>query len=359
MAIKEIVDENGRKRYEVSKYWPGNSGRFRRFFPNKTAAQKTFDRIAGAIAGGTWRELKEQLDRTIEEQPEVFTLESFTEGFIEHCKSVGHRSWKRYELSLSTINTRLGKIELPEFRRYHLHDYVEKRSKDESLRNPGQKVAPNTINNEITALASMFSYALEKGVIDAHPLVRFKKLRLQEQEIRVPSQAEYETLITKAAELDQVVAGYLVTLGELGLRKKEGLQMCRHWINWQNSTATISGLTKSRKIRTVPLTDTAITWLKAVLAVVPIKDNHVFYNSNTGRAWEEPKKIFYEAREAAGLPWIGLHTLRHFRVSRWFAEGHDPRTIQVWAGHSDIKTTMRYCHFAPDPTRVQRQVQEA
>lgn len=355
MAIKELPSG----RWEVSKYWPRGNGRFRREFPNKTQAQKMIDRLAGAIAGGTWRTLKEELDRTPEETPVVHTIESYTEGFLKHCTAVGHRSVRTYTLSLEAINTRLGKIVLGEFKRHHLHSYIETRSKDDSRRHPGQKVAANTINNEITALSSLLTYALEKGDIEAHPLARFRRLRLQEQEIRVPTAAEYATLIERTAEIDPVVAAYLVVLGELGARKGEGLQFRRHWINWQNSTVTISGRTKSRRIRTIPLTDLAGEWLKKTLAVVSLKDDRVFINRNTGKPWIELKKIFYKGREAAGITWMGLHALRHFRISRWFAEGLDPRTIQVYAGHSDLKTTMRYCHFAPDPTRVQRQVQEA
>jgi site-specific recombinase XerD len=39
--------------------------------------------------------------------------------------------------------------------------------------------------------------------------------------------------------------------------------------------------------------------------------------------------------------------LRHFRISEWVRRGIDLRTVQQYAGHANIETTMRYAHFAP------------
>ncbi len=49
-----------------------------------------------------------------------------------------------------------------------LHRYVAQRKK---------QVQPATVNRDIAALSKLFSYALECGEIDTHPLVRFPKLK--------------------------------------------------------------------------------------------------------------------------------------------------------------------------------------
>ena len=51
------------------------------------------------------------------------------------------------------------------------------------------------------------------------------------------------------------------------------------------------------------------------------------------------------------LAWVGLHDLRHFRVTQWVSNGVDLRTVQEWLGHSDIQTTMRYAHYAKTQAR--------
>ena len=32
-------------------------------------------------------------------------------------------------------------------------------------------------------------------------------------------------------------------------------------------------------------------------------------------------------------------------------QGIDPRTVQKWMGHKDLKTTLRYAHVSPDHER--------
>jgi site-specific recombinase XerD len=45
---------------------------------------------------------------------------------------------------------------------------------------------------------------------------------------------------------------------------------------------------------------------------------------------------------------MGLHGLRHFRISEWIRQGLDVKTVQVLAGHRSIATTEGYIHFNPD-----------
>ena len=83
MAINTERDHKGRERIVVSKYWPDGS-RFRRYFPNKTAAKNTMARIEGGIAMGTWREVKAELSRKVEKE---LTVAEFSEIYLEeYCK---------------------------------------------------------------------------------------------------------------------------------------------------------------------------------------------------------------------------------------------------------------------------------
>lgn len=51
---------------------------------------------------------------------------------------------------------------------------------------------------------------------------------------------------------------------------------------------------------------------------------------------------------AAGVPYLGLHPLRHAYATESLRSGVDLRTLQDRLGHSDIKVTARYLH-ASDP----------
>jgi len=55
------------------------------------------------------------------------------------------------------------------------------------------------------------------------------------------------------------------------------------------------------------------------------------------------------ARDAAGVPWATFHTFRHTCASVLFAEGRNPKQVQLWLGHSDPGFTLRvYVHLIDD-----------
>jgi integrase len=113
--------------------------------------------------------------------------------------------------------------------------------------------------------------------------------------------------------------------------------------------------TKSRKPRYVPLSDFAITSLRSLVRVVGCP--YVFVRLESRDRWHKPEGPFNEGREKAGLEWVSIHDLRHFRATQWIQRGVDPRTVQELLGHSSITTTMRYAHFAP--THASRSILEA
>jgi site-specific recombinase XerD len=67
-------------------------------------------------------------------------------------------------------------------------------------------------------------------------------------------------------------------------------------------------------------------------------------------------KLYYDSREPlndaahrAGINGsVKLHQLRHAFYSHALMSGIDPRTVQKWMGHKDLKTTLRDAHVSPD-----------
>jgi hypothetical protein len=57
VIFEEKVKRTGKRYIVCSKYWPDGS-RFRRRYSNKTLAKNVLSRIEGAIAMGTWKELR-------------------------------------------------------------------------------------------------------------------------------------------------------------------------------------------------------------------------------------------------------------------------------------------------------------
>ena len=81
----------------------------------------------------------------------------------------------------------------------------------------------------------------------------------------------------------------------------------------------------------------------------------VFANPNTGRPIDRTKatKRFKKACRDAGVREIRFHDLRHTFATRLAASGQPLRALQEFLGHSDIKTTQVYAHYAPSPHEVE------
>src|SRR5262249_37242250 len=52
------------------------------------------------------------------------------------------------------------------------------------------------------------------------------------------------------------------------------------------------------------------------------------------------RAVLKPAAEAAGLPWIGFHTLRHTCATMLFRRGFNAKQVQTWLGHSTPAFTL-------------------
>jgi len=321
----------------VSKYWPKGSGRLRVIAPNHTAAKKLLNRVESAIIDGTWRQLKDELAGKRRD----LTVSQFCQRFLEEYCKVRIRSWERYDLSFTSLNERMGDIPMREFRRDQLHAYVAERTK---------KVSPATVNRDIAAIRKMFSYALECGVIDAHPLVRFPMLREMKKAFKPITLQQFRDLVATA---DPGIQAMLAIMGEAGLRKEEAMSL-----EWQHvdfgRRLVIVELTKDNEPREIPLSDYALGWLQGIIRFVHCP--HVFVNPQTQKRWVNPDKALHRACKKAGIQ-IAFHDLRRFRCTQWLLDGVDVRTVQHLMGHSDIQTTMRYAGYVS--SHALRSIREA
>lgn len=59
-------------------------------------------------------------------------------------------------------------------------------------------------------------------------------------------------------------------------------------------------------------------------------------------------KVFYKARETAGLPTLRFHDLRHAHLTKFAQQGATQAEIMRQAGHSTTQASQRYQHAAQD-----------
>lgn len=103
---------------------------------------------------------------------------------------------------------------------------------------------------------------------------------------------------------------------------------------------------KTGKARHVPLSQPAIDILKAVPKFD--KCGYVLPNPKTRKPFTGLKHPWQTARDAAELPDLRIHDLRHSAASFMINAGVDLFAVGRVLGHADHKSTMRYSHLAHD-----------
>ena len=327
MGIYKAKDRRGRRRYVVSKYWPNGSGRLRMYAPNYRSAKALQTRVEASILDGTWEQLKRELASG---RSDFWTVRSFYERFLEEYCKPRLRSWRRYERSFESLNAALGNIALKEFQRKDLHRYVAKRKR---------QVKPATVNLDIAVISKLFSYALECGEVDTHPLVRFPKLKEPKKVFRPLTVQQFRDLVE--AVDNPYLQAMIAVIGETGIRKGEALSLTWSRVDLGRRLLWVE-FTKDDEPREIPLSKYASRYLAGLVRY--LNTPYVFVNGRTGTRWVNPDKPLRRAADRVGLK-VGFHDLRRFRCSQWLMQGVDVRTVQQLMGHSDIDTTMRYAGY--------------
>lgn len=214
--------------------------------------------------------------------------------------------------------------------------YRERRLSGEFARsNRVKEVSPRTINLELAYLRAVFNELSRLGEWKGeNPLKNIRPFRTEEMEMAWLTHDQISLLLSECKrnahpDLETVVKICLAT----GARWSEAEGLRRSQITKYKITYT---KTKGRKNRTVPIT-------KELFDCIP--------EVKTPRLFSDCYGAFRSALERTGieLPAGQLtHVLRHTFASHFMMNGGNLLVLQRVLGHTDIKMTMRYAHFAPD-----------
>lgn len=189
---------------------------------------------------------------------------------------------------------------------------------------------PATVNKSLNALSRALSLAWEKGETEQDYSAQIRRLPENNQRERVLTIHEVQRLADQASPT--VRAGIWIGLYS-GLRRGEIVQLRPQHIDLEAGMLTIpAGMTKSQRIRSVPIATPLRPWL----ASVPL-----------GIGAEGFKTGFVRARVAAGLPDVTIHDLRRSCGTFLIRAGVDLYVVSKILGHSSVTVTQqRYAHLA-------------
>ncbi|RYU62164.1 phage integrase [Aliivibrio finisterrensis] len=200
------------------------------------------------------------------------------------------------------------------------------------------EVSTSTINREHAYLRAMFNELDRLGVIAfENPLIKIRKFKEREGELRYLTHDEIDTLlhacrVSTNRSLLHIVKICLAT----GARWSEAEKLKPTQI--QNNQITFLN-TKSGKNRTIPISNQLFDELTSIK---PVSDARIFLSSSSAFRIAVSKSQIQLPRGQMS------HVLRHSFASHFVMKGGNIVVLRDILGHSEITTTMRYAHLAPN-----------
>lgn len=201
-----------------------------------------------------------------------------------------------------------------------------------------------TINRKLSCLSRALRIAHERGKLTTLP--KMPRRREGTHRIRFLAPEEEARLIAYVNHLGYYDHEDAITLLiYTGFRCSELWRLERRDIDLEHNTIT-AWQTKNGHPRTIPIVETIRPIIERRMQDAPTDTSRLFPDGSN--PWL--RQVWDKLRMHLGMdddPQFVPHMLRHTCATRLSQKGASMAIIKEWMGHSDIKTTARYTHFAP------------
>ncbi len=204
-----------------------------------------------------------------------------------------------------------------------------------------------SINRKLSAIRSFYRYLNRHGIVDIQPATAVRSFKLPRKLPTFLTEAEMERLfeLTDLSLRDRTI---LELLYGTGIRASELCNLKLHDIDWEREIIRVHG--KGGKQREIPLTRTALRWLREYVQTgdkIKMDELGLFLSRKgtpiTTRTLQRiVKKHLMKVSHKTG---ISPHTLRHTYATHLLNRGCDLRTVQLLLGHRSIASTQIYTHL--------------
>lgn len=217
-----------------------------------------------------------------------------------------------------------------------------------------QTAAKATINKELNTLRVACDYLVKMGILTDNPARKIAALpNTPERMPRCMTPDNLKLMLRSLIKYHQYCRGYFVELIYTylftGLRRYELLQLRTINVDTKNKLMRVQG--KGNRERIIEIHPYLHHVLQSTITKNIGRQGPYFFgghetpimtDDSMGKAFRE-----FLRKEKLYNNEISLHTLRHTFISYLVDSGVPLRTVQEIAGHSSLKTTLRYTHVVP------------
>lgn len=255
------------------------------------------------------------------------TLKDYKRGYVNTLRILGNRPLASMGLS-------------------DIKHYVKER---------GDETSEITIRRELSALSSIFKFAMKRDPkIEQNPVRLYDSSSLSDAKQRkVWLEKEDIERLLKACQSDTHRL-FIMLAVDTGMRSQEMLQLTVNEINWNEKAVVLGNIevsrTKTRQGRRIPLTDRTFCALEDYVRThkwsQPPKHttDFIFENPRTRKPITSVKRFWAGACKRAGLKNVRIHDLRHTFASRGLQAGVPTVTMMELTGHQSVASYKRYAH---------------
>jgi len=295
------------------------------------------------------RVAEKRLEALIEQQSrpgrpmlsDIPTVQEILGDYVEHKKARNSDGWNRTiegavngEHFAWALNRRLCDITTGDVQNWQ-----------NRLRTSG--LTPATVNRYTSILSNLYTFALDRDLIELHHRPRIKRLKEERPPIRWFTDDEVRALFEVAPGIGDDVALFVHLGIQAGLRLAEILSLRCVDVDKTNGQIIIcphqdDGFRpKSRQERRVPIHPDLWAWLNKKTS-----GRYFPARGNPGQYRVDFKKPWAALMESAAIdPPAGTHAMRH-TFGTWLARNRcSAFEIQALMGHSSVQVSERYIHI--------------
>ncbi len=262
---------------------------------------------------------------------------SFSKEFIKHSESIHTiKTTATFITTSKYFSEYCQNINLMDISEKLIRNYLDYRITKSSI----YQARKDLIN-----LSSCFNWAISQKYLLSNPCVSIKRFKMPQKLPTYFTKEEFSLLVNQIQEVD--IKDIIEFAVNTGLRQMEILSLEWSQVNIQERMIILDNrthITKSKKIRTIPLNDNSLAVLNKRNGI-KIGQKVFTINGREITPCQLLRKFRYYIIKSELNNKLNFHSLRHTFASWLVQAGVSIYQVSKLLGHSDIKTTEIYSHL--------------
>ncbi|MCP5064070.1 MAG: site-specific integrase [Ignavibacteriae bacterium] len=286
---------------------------------------------------------EKSVERKKELQTIPITLKQFHWNFLKYSESIHSKNTTNtFKTTFNSALKYFGDVQLSTLSHSKIQEFLSFKIRT---------VSKYQARKDLINLSSAFNKAVSDNHLNSNPCSGIKRIKIPEKQPRFFSELDLSKLL-EIIENDDV-KDLTIFAVNTGLRQMELLTLNWEQISFKDKLLTLDNrnhLTKSKKIRTIPLN---IASMQILVGREQNKNNkNVFTYFGKTITQDQISKAFKKYVLKADInPQLNFHSLRHTFASWLVQRGVSIYQVSKLLGHADIKTTEIYSHLRAEDLR--------